>query len=209
MRNEEDFNFISHQSSEDINNFRKLVTECVLATDLAKSMTWLAAAKISLSNTGSKGDSNNISGLSNGSVAPATKRESKRKSNLISDIPVDVAAKKLLLMQLAIKCADVSHPTRNLKLHLEWSNRICEEFFSQGDLERERGVKISPLCDRNIPKSTYPQGQIGFINFVSKPVFLLLSQVCSSVREEDKPWLTYMDSNVQYWEEEKKKNATT
>ena len=196
MRNQEDFNFLSYQSSEDVNNFRKTVTECVLATDLAKSMTWLATAKISLSTSNNKGDNT----LSVGAPPVA-----KRSSVIKVEVAADAAARKLFLMQLAIKCADVSHPTRNVKLHLEWSNRICEEFFSQGDLERERGVKISPLCDRNIPKSTYPQGQIGFINFVSKPVFLLLSQVCSSVREEDKPWLTYMDYNVQYWEEEKKK----
>ena len=195
MRNEEDFNFMSHKSSEDINNFRKIVTECVLATDLAKSMTWLAAAMISLSNSNNKGDNTTSAG-----VTPVTRRATVTKVGVAGD----AAERKLLLMQLAIKCADVSHPTRNVKLHLEWSNRICEEFFSQGDLERERGVKVSPLCDRNIPKSTYPQGQIGFINFVSKPVFLLLSQVCSSVREEDKPWLTYMDSNVQYWEEKRK-----
>ena len=49
---------------------------------------------------------------------------------------------KLLKMQLAIKCADVSHPFRPLELHLEWSRRICEEFFMQGDLERNRNVKL-------------------------------------------------------------------
>ena len=78
MRNQEDFNFLSYQSSENINNFRKIVTECVLATDLAKNMTWLAAAKISLSTTGSKGD--NSTGVSTTTtVVPLIKRQSSLK----------------------------------------------------------------------------------------------------------------------------------
>ena len=108
-------------------------------------------------------------------------------------------------MQLAIKCADVGHPSRNLELHLEWSSRICEEFYLQGDKERMKGMKISPLCDRNVPKSSYPSGQIGFINFVSRPIFTLLNELTFNVSEDNKPWLKNLKSNTMYWEEEKKK----
>ncbi len=31
----------------------------------------------------------------------------------------------------------------------------------QGDIERSQGLRVSPLCDRNIEKSIIPQGQIG------------------------------------------------
>ena len=68
---------------------------------------------------------------------------------------------RLLTMQMLIKCADVSHPARALPVHEEWSNRITEEFYAQGDLEASMGLPISPLCDRkahNLAKS-----QIGFI----------------------------------------------
>ena len=160
--------------------FRKLVTECVLATDLAKTMTWLSTARLIM-----------IENQQNITTSPSVVDEKK------------ILESKILRMQLAIKCGDVGHPARPLELHLEWSKRICEEFFSQGDLERKRGVKISPFCDRNVPASNYPQGQIGFINFVSKPVFSLLSAVCNTVEENDKPWLKHMDENVKYWEEKK------
>ena len=111
---------------------------------------------------------------------------------------------KIMVMQLSIKCADVGHPARLLEQHLEWSTRIRDEFFSQGDKEKGKGMKISPLCDRNVSASNYPQGQIGFINYVSKPCFMLLSEVCYSSKEEDKPWLKHMKSNIDYWEEMKK-----
>ena len=175
MRNQEEYNFLKSMSFENVNYFRRIVTDCVMATDLAKSMTWLSTARHALV----KSDSHSTS----------------------ADDEKKVLENKILRLQLLMKCGDVGHPARPLELHLEWSKRICEEFYSQGDLERVRGMKISPLCDRNIPSSSYPQGQIGFINFVSKPVFALLSAVCnSSVKEEDKPWLKHLDANIQYWE---------
>ena len=65
-----------------------------------------------------------------------------------------------------------SHPTRPLDLHIKWSELIREEFFSQGDLERNRGVRISPLCDRNVSQSSYPQGQIGYYNSNSHFIYI-------------------------------------
>ena len=47
-------------------------------------------------------------------------------------------------------------------------------------------MKISPLCDRSAPKTNYPQGQIGFINFVSRPVFSLLASVTTNANDTDK-----------------------
>lgn len=45
-------------------------------------------------------------------------------------------------MSICIKCAgnhninvDVGHGAKELKLHKQWSRRIIEEFFLQGDLE--------------------------------------------------------------------------
>lgn len=80
---------------------------------------------------------------------------------------------RLLTMQMLIKCADVSHPARALHVHEDWSARITEEFYLQGDIEVSLGLPISPLCDRkahNLAKS-----QIGFIEFVVKPCFSVLT----------------------------------
>jgi hypothetical protein len=67
---------------------------------------------------------------------------------------------------------------------------------------------VSPLCDRHAPAGNYPQGQIGFINFVCKPVISLLSAVCSGRGSgeggggegDQQPWMRNMKSNIQYWE---------
>ena len=183
MRNNLEYNFLKDFANEDVAYFRRIVTECVLATDLAKTMSWLSSARVTFTS--------NVDGVTSSSAMSAT--DLKKKEMEI----------KILKMQLVVKCADVGHPSRPLALHLEWSSRIRDEFFAQGDKERSKGMTISPLCDRSVPASTFPQGQLGFINFVSRPVFSLLSAVCSNEREgESKPWLDNLESNVKYWEEE-------
>jgi len=62
----------------------------------------------------------------------------------------------LKVLQNMVHCADLSGPTKPLSLYRKWCERITEEFFQQGDKEREAGMDISPMCDRhnaNIEKS--------------------------------------------------------
>lgn len=47
-----------------------------------------------------------------------------------------------------VHCADLSGPTKPLPLYRRWCDRIMEEFFQQGDKEKEVGLDISPMCDR-------------------------------------------------------------
>ena len=71
---------------------------------------------------------------------------------------------KTQIMSFVLHSADVAHPTKTWDLHKEWTARCMEEFFNQGDREKEMGLDVSPLCDRNTTK--VPQSQIGkFIFF--------------------------------------------
>ena len=47
-----------------------------------------------------------------------------------------------------IHAADLSNPTKPLNLYRVWVNLISNEFFQQGDQERQNGLDISPMCDR-------------------------------------------------------------
>ena len=71
---------------------------------------------------------------------------------------------KTKVMCLLLHSADVSHPTKTWDLHKEWTSRCMEEFFKQGDKEKELGLDISPLCDRNTTQ--VPQSQIGINNIL-------------------------------------------
>ncbi|CAG09087.1 unnamed protein product, partial [Tetraodon nigroviridis] len=70
--------------------------------------------------------------------------------------------------QIALKCADVCNPCRVWALSRQWSERVCEEFFRQGDLERKFDLEISPLCDS---RRLRPAIQTGFISYIVEPLF--------------------------------------
>ncbi len=60
------------------------------------------------------------------------------------------AQQKLLILQIALKCADLGHLAAPQAVHTRWVDFLAEEFFQQGDKERKNGMKISPLMDRNV-----------------------------------------------------------
>lgn len=60
-----------------------------------------------------------------------------------------------------VHCADLSNPTKPLQLYRHWTDRIMEEFFRQGDRERERGMEISPMCDKH--NASVEKSQVDFL----------------------------------------------
>jgi len=52
------------------------------------------------------------------------------------------------VLQSLVHCADLSNPAKPLALYRQWNDRIMQEFFRQGDLERQQGLDVSPMCDR-------------------------------------------------------------
>ncbi len=65
------------------------------------------------------------------------------------------------MLQTLLHCADLSNPTKTESLAVEWTHRIVEEFFIQGDKERERGMTIHSGGDRNKP--CIPSCQVGVV----------------------------------------------
>lgn len=53
------------------------------------------------------------------------------------------------MLQSVIHLADLSNPTKPIDLYSVWVERIMEEYWRQGDRERDLGLDISPMCDRN------------------------------------------------------------
>lgn len=65
----------------------------------------------------------------------------------------------LQVLRNMVHCADLSNPTKPLDLYRQWTDRIMEEFFHQGDRERERGMEISPMCDKHT--ASVEKSQVG------------------------------------------------
>jgi len=88
--------------------------------------------------------------------------------NMSDSLNMAEEADRHLCLSVCLKCADVAHGAKELSLHKKWSRRILEEFFFQGDKEREHGLPVTPMCNRaeKIAKS-----QQGFLNFIVTPLF--------------------------------------
>ncbi|XP_040564835.1 uncharacterized protein [Lepeophtheirus salmonis] len=76
---------------------------------------------------------------------------------------------RTFIVQIAMKCADISNPCRAWNISRLWSYRASEEFFRQGDKERELGLSVTPPFDRLT--MTVAKIQTGFYRMVASPLF--------------------------------------
>uniref|UniRef100_A0A6I8RY16 Phosphodiesterase n=1 Tax=Xenopus tropicalis TaxID=8364 RepID=A0A6I8RY16_XENTR len=121
---------------------RKMVIDIVLATDMSKHMNLLADLK--------------------------TMVETKKVTSS-GVLLLDNYSDRIQVLQNMVHCADLSNPTKPLPLYRHWTDRIMEEFFRQGDRERERGMEISPMCDKH--NASVEKSQVGFIDYIVHPLW--------------------------------------
>ncbi|XP_015183306.1 PREDICTED: calcium/calmodulin-dependent 3',5'-cyclic nucleotide phosphodiesterase 1A-like isoform X3 [Polistes dominula] len=188
---EDECNILQNLSREEYREFRSLVIDMVLATDMSYHFQQL-----------------------------------KNMKNLLSLAEPSVDKSKAV--SLVLHCCDISHPAKRWDLHHRWTTQLLEEFFRQGDKERELGLPFSPLCDRN--NTLVAESQIGFIEFIVEPSM----QVCSDMLETvlaplnvkesvdesangstpesnrfkiGKPWIQCLAENKQIWKEQAVRDA--
>nr|XP_006127542.1 high affinity cAMP-specific 3',5'-cyclic phosphodiesterase 7A isoform X2 [Pelodiscus sinensis] len=85
------------------------------------------------------------------------------------DISLEEAGHRHFILQMALKCADICNPCRTWELSKQWSEKVTEEFFHQGDVEKKYHLGVSPLCDRQ--SETIANIQIGFMTYLVEPLF--------------------------------------
>lgn len=124
-----------------------------------------------------------------------------------SSLKMEEAADRNLVLEMAIKCADLNNPTKETNLCTIWAYRVMQEFFSQGDLERRMGIPVSTFMDRedtNIPRwyvhaaAPSHNSQIGFIDVLVTPLFDAWSNCIQT--EFSKTCMENIRINREYWE---------
>ena len=104
------------------------------------------------------------------------------------------------ILSFMLHLADISNPAKPAPMFIDWTDRILEEYFIQGDKEIEKGLPISPLCDRS--KTERPQSQIGFIQYVIIPAYEVLGNFIPFVTSHVLPQI---EQNLRFWQEEDSK----
>uniref|UniRef100_A0A4W5R456 Phosphodiesterase n=1 Tax=Hucho hucho TaxID=62062 RepID=A0A4W5R456_9TELE len=123
-------------------SLRKMVIDMVLATDMSKHMNFLADLK--------------------------TMVETKKVTSL-GVLLLDNYSDRIQVLQNMVHCADLSNPTKPLDIYRQWTDRIMMEFFTQGDRERDKGMEISPMCDKH--NASVEKTQVGFIDYIVHPLW--------------------------------------
>ncbi|XP_070153184.1 3',5'-cyclic-AMP phosphodiesterase isoform X4 [Polyergus mexicanus] len=121
---------------------RKMVIDMVLSTDMSKHMSLLADLK--------------------------TMVETKKVAGS-GVLLLDNYTDRIQVLENLVHCADLSNPTKPLPLYRRWVALLMEEFFLQGDREREQNMDISPMCDRH--RATIEKSQVGFIDYIVHPLW--------------------------------------
>ncbi|MEQ2239025.1 cAMP-specific 3',5'-cyclic phosphodiesterase 4B, partial [Ilyodon furcidens] len=142
LLHEENCDIFQNLTKRQRQSLRKLVIDMVLATDMSKHMSLLADLK--------------------------TMVETKKVTSS-GVLMLDHYTDRIQVLRNMVHCADLSNPTKPLCVYRQWTERIMEEFFRQGDKERERGMEISPMCDKHT--ASVEKSQVGFIDYIVHPLW--------------------------------------
>jgi hypothetical protein len=77
-------------------------------------------------------------------------------------------------LSVLLHAADMSSCARPWPIASRWTDRLMDEFFLQGDRERELGWEVTPMMDRQ--GCSVPRVQLGFIDVIARPLMTLLAQ---------------------------------
>ncbi|KAH9261408.1 hypothetical protein BASA81_000052 [Batrachochytrium salamandrivorans] len=102
----------------------------------------------------------------------------------------------LHVFQASLHAADLSGGGKTVKLSQQWTSKLLEEFYMQGDLERELDLyEVLPVMDR---KSTLHRGvfQEAFIKQICIPLYQTLQEKCNL--DLTLP-LNGFESNAKHW----------
>lgn len=169
-----DNNILVNLSKEEYRVVRSRMIECILATDFTNHSKHLTQLR-------SKIDALEIV---NGKNIDLLFTDNKTKNH----------ENQQIILNMIIHSADVSNPAKPFAIYKKWIDLLFIEFFNQGDLEKEKGLPVSLLCDRestNINKS-----QLGFITYVVKPTFECL--LC--MIPECSPYKVHILENLTHFE---------
>jgi len=171
-------NFLAELPAKSFKQLRSLVIKLVVGTDMAEHGAMMKAFKEL-------------------PVAPATLAQEDGEAHCSSaGCNLQLVSEKdaVLVLQVAMKCADLGHLTLDWDDHVEWVELLDMEFFAQGDREKELGIPVSFLMDREKPGAS--ETQVGFFDFMVLPLFRTFTNAIPSCT----PLLEGVLLNYEQWQ---------
>ncbi|CEP18202.1 hypothetical protein [Parasitella parasitica] len=159
----------ANRSLLDATEFRKTVVSSILATDMSLHLEYVTKIKEQATRTNS--------------IDTMNEEQKELERNLICSG--------------LIKCADISNVARPFRWGAKWAELLVEEFVCQGDLEKELGMPVLPMNDRD--QVILEDSQIGFIRFVALDLFQNVREILCDISFA----VDQMQANLKQWETRK------
>eukprot|EP00040_Diaphanoeca_grandis_P012522 m.63503 g.63503 ORF g.63503 m.63503 type:complete len:872 (-) comp23292_c0_seq1:210-2825(-) len=161
---------------------RKLVIDMVLSTDMAKHAKFLGEFRALQHDL-----------EENFEVNPDS-----NENKVIAQLSESFSNRVLVLCAI-VHNADLGNPTKKWIVCRTWAERLLEEFFEEGDAERELGLPLGALNDRNGVVAA--KSQVGFLTYVVSPLWQAWSDYVNKFDGEEAPQLEALSENLKNWKE--------
>ena len=106
---------------------RKIVTHAILGTDMTKHFNHIADFESRL----------------------AAEKAINENPEVAQHSGTEQRLDKFIMIEMALHCADISNPVKDIMVYKKWVNVVMTEFYQQGDKERELEMPISAMFDRH------------------------------------------------------------
>ena len=84
-----------------------------------------------------------------------------------------------LFLGNVMHAADLGSTAHPPPVYFDWMQRVFQEFFRQGAMEKELGIPVTPFMDR--PTASIPKAQLGFLKYLCQPLFQALVKIIPSL----------------------------
>ena len=172
---EDKYNIFKPFKPEEYRIMRRRIIEGILATDMKKHQKVIGKIK----------NRAEVFKIKNGKNF--NKIFNETDANKLFDAQQEV-------LNMLIHSADISNPAKPIKISEQWTDKVYEEFFRQGDLEKKMGYPVSMMCDRLT--TNVNQAMIGFISFVVMPTIDILYNILPELPEYSK----YIQENLKKYQ---------
>ena len=146
------FNIFRNISKNDFSYVRKRMIDLIFATDMFYHSRIIALMKSRIENKNIKNGINS--------------------DKIVSDAGNNLFSEQQEVLNYLIHIGDISHSTKLFEITYKWSNLLAQEFWRQGDEEKEKGFSVNFLYDRN--NIDIGRNQVGFIKGIIIPSFDIL-----------------------------------
>jgi hypothetical protein len=162
-------NLLEKLNFEELRQVRRRMIECILSTDMAFHPNRLGALKLRIETF----DIKNGEGI---------------ERMIFANNPTKTYENQQVLLNMCVHLADISNPSKPASIYKVWVDLVFQEFFNQGDAEKEAGFQYSALCNREIDINV---SQIGFIDYVVRPTFVTMYEFMPNIY----PYLDNIETN--------------